>query len=261
MTGAGVALALALLVAPSAPRQRLRALQPVAAQRRRVPVLPCVVLAVVGLVTLVPVTVVASVVVLATTVGLRRRRHLRQRRRAEESATLQAALEVLVGELRVGAHPVTAFRTAAGEVDGPVAVSLGAVAARAGLGADVTAGLRSVAQHSAVSHHWERLAVCWQLAQTQGLAIATLMRAAHRDIAERERFRARVDARMAGARTTAAVLAGLPVLGIGLGQLIGAEPVKFLLSDGVGGWLLVIGVTLACAGLAWSDRITSRVMK
>ena len=51
---------------------------------------------------------------------------------------------------------------------------------------------------------------------------------------------------MAGARTTAAVLAGLPVLGIGLGQLIGADPSSFLLSGGAGGWLLVIGVALAC---------------
>ena len=83
------------------------------------------------------------------------------------------------------------------------------------------------------------------------------MRAAHRDIVERERFSARVDSGMAGARTTAAVLAGLPVLGIGLGQLIGADPLKFLLSGGIGGWLLVAGVMLACCGLLWSDRITS----
>jgi len=59
------------------------------------------------------------------------------------------------------------------------------------------------------------------------------------------------------ARTTAAVLAGLPVLGIGLGQLIGADPLHFLLSDGPGGWLLAAGVTLACCGLLWSDRITA----
>jgi tight adherence protein B len=36
--------------------------------------------------------------------------------------------------------------------------------------------------------------------------------------------------------------------------------VSFLLADGVGGWLLVIGVTLACGGLLWSDRITARVL-
>ena len=108
--------------------------------------------------------------------------------------------------------------------------------------------------------HWERLAVCWQLAQTHGLPIATLMRAAQRDIVERERFSARVDAGMAGARTTGAILAGLPVLGVGLGQLIGADPLRFLLSGGIGGWLLLVGVTLACCGLLWSDRITGRVL-
>jgi tight adherence protein B len=86
------------------------------------------------------------------------------------------------------------------------------------------------------------------------------MRAGHRDIVEREQFSARVDAGMAGARTTAAVLAGLPILGIGLGELIGAAPIGFLLSGGAGGWLLVVGVTLACCGLLWSDRITGRAL-
>ena len=167
---------------------------------------------------------------------------------------------MLVGELRVGAHPVAAFDVAAREVDGPVAESLRAVAARARLGADVAAGLRSFAASSRLPAHWERLALFWRLAQTHGLAIATLMRAAHRDIVERERFSARVDAGMAGARTTAAVLAGLPVLGVGLGQLIGADPLGFLLSGGAGGWLLVVGVTLACCGLLWSDRITGRAL-
>jgi tight adherence protein B len=179
---------------------------------------------------------------------------------AAESEALQGALDVLVGELRVGAHPVAAFSVAATEVDGVVAASLRAVAARARLGADVAAGLRSVARSSSLSAHWERLAVCWQLAQDHGLAIATLMQTAQLDIVERGRFSAKVDAGMTGARTTAAVLAGLPLLGVGLGQLIGADPVTFLLSGGAGGWLLVIGVALACSGLLWSDHITAQVL-
>ena len=169
-------------------------------------------------------------------------------------------MDVLVGELRVGAHPVAAFERRRRRVDGAVAASLRTVAARARLGADVAAGMRSVARRSSLPAHWERLAVCWQLAQTHGLAIATLMQTAQRDIVERERFSARVDAGMAGARATAAVLAGLPAVGVGLGQLIGADPVSFLLSGGAGGWLLVIGVALACAGLLWSDRITGAVL-
>jgi tight adherence protein B len=105
---------------------------------------------------------------------------------------------------------------------------------------------------------WERLAVCWGLAQDYGLSIATLMQTAHRDVVERVRFSAKVDAGMAGARTTAAVLAGLPLLGVGLGELIGAKPLSFLLSGGAGSWFLVAGVALACGGLLWSDRITAQ---
>jgi tight adherence protein B len=138
-------------------------------------------------------------------------------------------------------------------------VSLRAVAARARLGADVTAGVRAAARSSALPAHWDRLAACWQLASDHGLAIATLMRAAQRDIAERQRFSARVSSGMAGARATAGILAGLPVLGVLLGQLIGARPLSFLLSGHAGGGLLVVGSMLACGGLLWSDRITDRL--
>jgi tight adherence protein B len=132
------------------------------------------------------------------------------------------------------------------------------VAARARLGADVTAGLRGVAETSALPAQWDRLAVCWQLASQHGLAMSTLMRAAQRDIVERQRFSGQVTSAMAGARATAAILAGLPVLSVVLGQLIGADPVAFLLAGHAGGWLLVVGMTLICSGLLWSDRITDR---
>lgn len=174
------------------------------------------------------------------------------------AAAMEAALELVVGELRAGAHPVRAFSIAADETGGPVAVALRAVAARARLGADVTAGLLAAARSSALPAYWERLAVCWQLGSDHGLAIASLMRAAQRDVAERQRFSARVSAGMAGARASAAILAILPLLGVLLGQLIGARPLSFLLTGRVGGWLLVVGLTLACAGLLWSDRITDR---
>jgi tight adherence protein B len=259
MSGALLALAAALVVLPAGSRGRLEALGLLTQAHCRVPVRPAAgALAVVSAVAL-PIGVVAAGVIVGTTLWVRRRRDNRVKRRAAESAALQGALDVLVGELRVGAHPVAAFGVAAAEVDGPVAESLRAVAARARLGADVAAGLHSVADTSSMPAHWERLAVCWQLAQEHGLSIATLMQTAQRDIVARERFSAKVTAGMTGARTTAAVLAGLPLLGVGLGELIGARPLTFLLSNGAGGWLLVAGVTLACGGLLWSDRITAQV--
>lgn len=256
---AALALGLALSVLPASPRGRLA---PQGRFRGRFPAAPlgwlvaCA--AGVGAV-LLPGTTVLAAAVLAATCVLRWRRRRRTRHERAESRTLETAIDVLVSELRVGAHPVQAFAVAAGETGGSVGDGCRAVAARARLGADVSAGLRNAARTSALPAQWERMAVCWQLAADHGLALSTLMRAAQRDIAERQRFSAQVSSAMAGARATATILAGLPVLAALLGQLIGARPLTFLLSGHAGGWLLVVGVALACAGLLWSDRITDRV--
>jgi len=258
MNGVALMLALALLVLPSSPRRRLASV----GRGRSIGVRGvggCAGCIAAAAVLVLPLTTILAAAVLGATATVRYRRRRRGRRSTEEGHALETALDVLVGELRVGAHPVRAFEVAADETDGAVAVCLRGVAARARLGADVTAGLRASARSSALSARWERLAVYWQLASQHGLAIATLMRAAQCDIAERQRFSARVTSGMAGARATAAILAGLPVLGVALGQLIGARPLRFLLGGHAGGWLLVAGVTLACGGLLWSDRITDRV--
>jgi tight adherence protein B len=260
-TAAALLLSLALALFPSAPRRRLMpsARVPPRALLGARGVGCLIACAILGAAVLLPLTTVLAFAVVGATAGLRYRRRRRFRGAVDEGRTLETALDVLVGELRVGSHPVRAFGVAAAETVGPVAVSLRAVAARARLGADVTAGLRAAARTSALPAHWNRLAVCWQLASDQGLAIATLMRTAQRDIAERQRFSARVSSSMAGARATAAILAGLPVLGVLLGQLIGARPLSFLLNGHTGGWLLVVGAVLACGGLLWADRITDRL--
>ncbi|OBI24749.1 type II secretion system F family protein [Mycolicibacter sinensis] len=197
--------------------------------------------------------------VLAATAALRHARGRRGRRAVAESRALESALDVLVGELRIGAHPVRAFAVAAAETShGFMSAALRGVVARARLGADVATGLRDAATSSALPSHWERLAVYWELGGEHGLAVATLMQAAQSDIAARQRFSARADAGMAGARASATILGCLPVLGVLLGELIGARPIGFLLG-GPGGVLSVVGVSLVCTGLLWSDRITLRV--
>ncbi|MGE2717566.1 type II secretion system F family protein [Mycolicibacterium litorale] len=260
MSVAALALALAVLLNPVDVSRRLRTPGPRPHNSRR----PGVLIALAGAAavtvwSVAPAGAVLAAVIAGATAAVRIRNRRAARRRDRESESLQGALEVLVSELRVGAHPVAAFEAAAGETGGRVGESLRGVAARARLGADVGAGLHDAARGSELAPQWKRIAVCWQLAQDHGLSIATLMQTAQRDIAERQRFSSRVDAGMAGARATAAVLAALPVLGIGLGQLIGAEPVRFLFTGGAGGWLLAIGVALSCVGLLWSDRITTGV--
>lgn len=259
MIAAAVALALAVLVLPGRPRDRLVAAHLRTAATYRPPgwlrTAGLAVLAV-GAAVLGPLPIVLAAGVVGATAALRLRRRAQRRRAEGESRSLQTALDVLVRELRAGAHPVAAFNGAAAEANDVVGQSLRAVAARARLGADVSAGLRAVAAYSSLPSHWRQLAVCWELAQAHGLSMATLMRTAQRDIVERARFNTHVEAGMAGARATAAILAGLPLAGVALGQLIGADPLRFLLFTDAGGWLLVVGVTLACTGLLWSDRIT-----
>lgn len=256
---APLVLAVALLVLPVSPRRRL-----VPRGRRARPGtlgVRVVVVIAVALLFLTAATpfVGTAAAVLGATLWWRRRRRLARRRATTDGTRMESALDALVSELRVGAHPVHAFRNAATETGGVIGAAFGAVAARAALGADVPAGLRAAARRSALRFEWDRLALCWQLAAEHGLSIAVLMRAVQTDIAERQRFSARMQAGMAGARATAAILAGLPLVGVALGELIGAAPVSFLTGSAAGGWLLVAGVTLVCCGLLWADRITDRL--
>lgn len=257
---AGAALALAgALLTPVSPRRRLKpGIRAPRRSSRRLAVAAG--FAAGGLAVLLaavlPVSTCLAATALGTTIGLRHHRRARRRRGVAEARSLETALDVLVGELRIGAHPVRAFEVAATETGHrAVAAGLQAVAARARLGGDVAAGLHTVAEASALPAQWERLAVYWQLSGDHGLAISPLMSAAQRDIVAQQRFSERVHAGLAGARTSATVLAALPLLGVLLGQLIGAKPLSFLLG-GRGAMLLLAGVALVCAGLLWSDRIT-----
>ncbi len=194
----------------------------------------------------------------------------RDRRAAAAAATgLSDALGVLVAELRAGAHPGDAVNAAAdAHSDGPVAPNvppdvptdvvraLSAVAATARLGGDVPAVLRAAGPVHLRA--WlGRVADAWSLADRYGIPLADLLDTVRSDTEHRVRFAAEVEARLAGPRATAAVLAGLPLLGLALGHAVGAAPLRVLCQTAVGQVLLVIGTGLACAGVLWSARLVS----
>ncbi|MEV4239663.1 MULTISPECIES: hypothetical protein [unclassified Nocardia] len=205
----------------------------------------------------VGVGLLVAVVLVGATVGIRVRRASRERRHSAECAYLLDALEAVIGELRVGAHPSAAAAAAAQESRGAAARAFAVSSARSRLGGSGADGLRD--PHSIVDAELARIADAWQVAEHHGLALAELLSAARTDLLGRIRFRTRTTASLAGARATAAVLAGLPLLGIGLGQLMGAAPLHVLLSPGAGTVLLPLGAALGCAGLLWADAITRKV--
>ncbi|WP_067820473.1 type II secretion system F family protein [Nocardia inohanensis] len=200
-----------------------------------------------------------AAVCLAGTFGLRRRRSTREQHRADGCAQLLEGLETVIGELRIGAHPSAAAAIAARETKGEVAHAFAVSAARSRLGGSGADGLRQ--SEAAVSQELSRIADAWQVAEEHGLALAELLSAARLDLLGRRRFRDRTRAALAGARATAAVLALLPLLGIGLGQLMGAAPLHILFAAPAGTVLLPLGAALSCAGLLWTDAITERVLR
>ncbi|QIS08321.1 type II secretion system F family protein [Nocardia arthritidis] len=202
-------------------------------------------------------TVIAAVMVTAT-IGVRMRRSGWDRRRDRECARLLDALECVVAELRVGAHPSAAADVAASESQGEAAQAFSVSAARGRLGGSAADGL--LLPESVVAAELSRIAGAWRVAEQHGLALAELLAAARADLVGRIRFRARTNAALAGARASAAVLAGLPLLGITLGQLMGAAPLHVLFTTAAGTLLLPLGSALACCGLIWTDAITRKVL-
>lgn len=198
-----------------------------------------------------------AAVLMAATAVVRGRRARRLRCRATECAALLDGLEAVIGELRVGAHPSAAAAAAAEEIEGVAARVFAVGAARSRLGGSAASGLR--APESIIATELGRIADAWQVADSHGLALAELLTAARSDLAGRIRFRARAAAALAGARASAVVLSALPVLGIALGQLMGAAPLRVLLSPGAGTVLLPLGAALIAAGLLWTDAITAQV--
>ncbi|OHU78621.1 type II secretion system F family protein [Mycobacteroides chelonae] len=207
---------------------------------------------------LLPLSVVIAVGVVGGTLCMWWSRRSRLKVQSKELAVLESGLDVLVGELRVGAHPVHAFEITAAELGGTVGEVFAAMAARARLGVRLDPAMPRLGP---LAGQWDRIGSGWALAQQHGLAVADLLDACRTDLQERQRFTSRVNAGLAGPRATAAVLTGLPAVGIGLGQMIGAKPLAVLSSGGFGGVLLVVGVALACAGLLWSDAITGKALR
>ncbi|MEV5721941.1 type II secretion system protein [Amycolatopsis mediterranei] len=174
----------------------------------------------------------------------------RAHRRATADLTMAGhtatALRTMVAELRSGAHPVTAAEAAA-DVVPAVAGDLRALATAARLDTELPAPALP------------RLAAAWTLAKRHGLPMADVLDAARRDAEAGLAFGRRMRAKLAGPRASAAVLTGLPVLCVLLGQAMGAAPLSVLTGSTPGEVLLVAGCVLLWAGTAWCRALSGRV--
>lgn len=169
-----------------------------------------------------------------------------ERCRAELGATIAA----LQNEYAAGATVAGAFSAAAAGSGrfGP-AVARAAVLAREGN--DVAPALRSDGELA-------RLAVACDLVSRSGAPLGRLLAGVHADLdADRRTYRA-VRAAVAGPRSSALLLAGLPLLGVAMGGALGAHPGRVLLHTTAGLVALSAGVMLDLAGLTWTLALSWR---
>ncbi|WP_375781891.1 type II secretion system F family protein [Streptomyces zingiberis] len=181
------------------------------------------------------------------------RRLLRRRQRARDRERLAAEViewcAVVAAELRAGRQPGQALLGFPPPGGGEAAVR-----AAARYGGDVAEALRRAARRPGAAG-LGGAAACWQAAAGAGAGLASgLERVAVALRAERDQ-REDLRSQLAGTRSTAALLALLPVFGLLMGGALGAGPLRVLLHTPPGLACLLTGAALEAAGLAWTGRI------
>ncbi|MFM1917876.1 MAG: hypothetical protein RJB01_1391 [Actinomycetota bacterium] len=103
-----------------------------------------------------------------------------------------------------------------------------------------------------------RLAACWRVTERTGAPLVQVVQ--RLATAEREMDEARVNmhSALAGPRATARTLALLPVIGVGLGFVMGVNPLSWFLSTAWGLMVLAMGIALVGLGVWWTNRIVAR---
>jgi tight adherence protein B len=188
----------------------------------------------------------------------RRWLRLREGRRVRDR-TVGQVIEMcttVAGELRAGRQPCEALLAA---VPGVLGSAEASVTAAARFGGDVPEALRQAARQPG-AEGLLGVAACWQVAADGGAGLAAgLERVAAALRAEREQTE-ELRAQLAGTRSTAGMLALLPLFGLLMGSALGAKPLWVLLHTPAGWACLVVGGLLEWAGLAWTAGVVQAVV-
>jgi len=184
---------------------------------------------------------------------LERIKHRWHRKSVREalSQRLIDGLAALDAELKSGQPPNSALVRAADE---PPLWPAALAAVR--MGGDVVQALRVDAQRLPQLGH---LGACWEVGSHSGSGMSAAVGQLLQSSRQNEELRATLEAELAGPRATAKILSGLPLIGLLLGIMLGADPVGWLVGAPIGWGCLVAGVSLTAIGAAWSQRMVRGV--
>ena len=178
----------------------------------------------------------------------------RDRRNAARLLAVTEGLGALSADLRSGRS-----------LDAAVAAAVAACPDResgTALARAVRAGVVDLpASDGALAEAMGRVVAGVRLSNRTGCSLAAVVTAVEDDLRARHRHGLELRSATAGPRASALLLAGLPLLGLAMGNGLGADPWQVLTTTPTGQLLLIAGVGLEVAGVAWSRRLVDRALR
>jgi tight adherence protein B len=258
--------ALATLLWPGAGRRnRLAGVTALSARRSRrrrddLPVAPVAALVAAALAALVSTALVAVLAGVVAFAGARAWLGRRRDDRTEvELSALTEGLGALAADLRSGRSLEAATDAAVAACGDEVCGRGLALAIRAPAAGPTVRGQGPV-PGEALRDALDRISAAVRLSTRTGCSLAAVASAVEDDLRARQRHRRELRSVTAAPRASAALLAGLPLVGLAMGSGVGADPWRVLTTTGPGQVLLVAGVMLELAGLAWTARLVRRAV-
>ncbi|MBT2532335.1 hypothetical protein J7E83_09390 [Arthrobacter sp. ISL-48] len=104
---------------------------------------------------------------------------------------------------------------------------------------------------------WFELAACFDIAEASGCPLADVLTRFAAQLEVEDDAEAARQTALAGPKATVSLLTWLPLMGLGLGIALGADPLAVLLGTPLGLAALAAGASLTVAGRVWSARLVS----
>jgi tight adherence protein B len=196
------------------------------------------------------VSVGGAVVMTVAWVVSSRLRHRKALRHASDIARAAQVIESLLG---LGHIPSAALRLAA--QDCPVLTPAVALVDMGGEPWQVMDDLSLVPGQAGLS----QIGRAWHVSHLSGASMLESLQQVRANLEEANSSADLVAGELAGPRATSQMLAVFPLLGLAMAFGLGANPFHFFSATLIGRLSLFLGISLACAGVVWSELVATTI--